>query len=274
MSDDIEYTINRQHRLARGLVSFWLPSAPHRRGGLRLWDLLGRNHGTLSGATWDGRGVLFAAGTQKVNLPTQSSGGPLKPPLPLSMFAFIRTTSLAATQYLFTNDTYPAAANYYGASFAILSSGKLATNYGSGGVAGPANRRSADFAPGTPAVVLNNPSTVSCSIRGATDVSAYINGIDCGTPTYTGTGGALAYSSSAPVIGNTTASDNDFIGTIFAVGFWNRSLSDVEHRQLAFEARNNYPTLLNRTRSSFGYVAASPPSGDNSQQARNTILMF
>jgi len=44
--------LNRQHRLADGLVSRWL-ALPHLAGGKQLYDIAGFNHGTLTnGPTW------------------------------------------------------------------------------------------------------------------------------------------------------------------------------------------------------------------------------
>ena len=46
--------VNWDHPLNRGLVSWWLP-LPGRQGGLRLWDLCGRNHCSLqNGPGWVG----------------------------------------------------------------------------------------------------------------------------------------------------------------------------------------------------------------------------
>lgn len=63
---DLLNPVERAHPLNRGLVGWWL-TLPNLYGGGRLWDLLGRNHGTLgSGPTW----VPGRSGFGAINFPT------------------------------------------------------------------------------------------------------------------------------------------------------------------------------------------------------------
>lgn len=58
--DDIDLLdpVERDHPLLRGCVAWWLP-LPNLYGSTKYWDVIGRNHGTLTGGpTWRGNGSI------------------------------------------------------------------------------------------------------------------------------------------------------------------------------------------------------------------------
>lgn len=63
--DDIDLLdpVERDHPLLRGCVSWWVP-LPNLYGSTKYWDVIGRNHGTLTnGPTWRGDGSIAYDGT-------------------------------------------------------------------------------------------------------------------------------------------------------------------------------------------------------------------
>jgi hypothetical protein len=123
---------------------------------------------------------------------------------------------------------------YTGFSLRSLNAGaNYRAQYGDGVGFGIGNRRSID---GSITVALKAITIVGASIRGATDMSLYVNGVkDTGTA-FTGTGGAVSNGTNLPVrFGGNGQNLNGFTGQFMWVASWNRSLSDAEHMEFYLE---------------------------------------
>ncbi len=165
-----------------------------------------------------------------VNLGTSAL---LKPPLPISVsFWMYKDTfySSATNDGWFNNDGLFGFANYSGISVEDAGSGAAEIDFGDGGGGGPTHRRSKVGTTG-----LSNATWyhIVGVWRGATDMSIYINGVDDGG-TYSGTGGALAYTGQNAAIGNYGGSTY-FRGKMEGVRFYNRGLSAIEAAWLYVE---------------------------------------
>ena len=104
------------------------------------YDSAGENHGTVYDTNWT-TGIIdgalnFDGDADYVDLGNDES---LKPPLPVTLSAWIKLSSLGTSQYIIALDDQTS--KYYGVWFSVGSSNNLGVGYGDGGTPGPANRR-------------------------------------------------------------------------------------------------------------------------------------
>lgn len=214
--------VNRSHPLARDLIEFGyvlggnnpisaMPGrvdAPFRGGAI---ETVATPHGL--GINTNGTGNYINLGR---NLSASSAAAT----------CIVRTTlpdTLVATQLF--NSALQSGANYVGHFFNIASTGTVAANYGDGGGAGGPDRRSADSAAG---VAVPGPNTLAFVCRGATDWSIYANGVNTGTPTYSGTGGAYSAGTANGTVNFRSAGTLYGSQSASSWAFFNRALTDAE----------------------------------------------
>jgi formylglycine-generating enzyme required for sulfatase activity len=164
----------------------------------------------------------------------------LKPPLPVTISAWIKLSTTDIYQYFIRLDKRTA--YFYGIWFYFSSHyKKLSVGYGDGG-AGYWDRR---LKIGTTELSSNTWYHVVAVINGPTDMSLYINGIDDGG-WYRGSGGSLTYSNGNSSIGSQDIiSRNYFSGKIDDVRIYNRALY-AEEIQASMHSRAdiNDPNLV------------------------------
>lgn len=247
---------SRRAGINRGLIAWWL-GVPDRAKGAYWLDLLRQRVGTLTNMNPSADWVAASrrAGTRCLDLDGTNDYVSIanfpgfKPALPVSISCWALFRDTTGHQPLFTND---ATLEFYYGTWMHVSVTTLVLNasFGSGGAPGPTGRRSKS---GATTLSTGVWYFVSCSIRGATDMSLYINGANDGG-TYSGSGGALTYNgTTAGAIGlkdaNAGAGNEDYANALLDdVRFWGRSLTDAEHAQLYRESRAGYPNLLRRRR--------------------------
>lgn len=181
-------------RAEADLVSWW---PLMEGGGTTARDVRGINHGTLTAMeagdwiTSPIRGGLVFGGTDElVDLGADSS---LKPAaLPISIAAWVSAPSTAVAKEVFSNDQGSTVPNTFhsGVTISLNSDNTVFTGYGdnTGTAAGDRRNKSS-----TTAVAADTWAHIVGIIRGATDMTIYVNAVD-GGGTYSGTGAALAYS--------------------------------------------------------------------------------
>jgi hypothetical protein len=202
------------------LVSWW---EFDEGGGSVAYDSIGDNDGNIYGATWTGGqigGALSFDGVDDyVDVGNDSS---LKPPLPVTLSAWVNLSSLGSPQCIMGLDAQTS--DYYGIWWYVLSAGDLEISYGDGGGRGVEHRRSKV---GTTALAADTWYHIAAVLRGPTDISLYINGIDDGG-TYSGSGGSIAYSSASSLIGIKHDSQNALGSKIDDVRIYDGALSAEE----------------------------------------------
>ncbi|MHC4259891.1 MAG: LamG-like jellyroll fold domain-containing protein, partial [Planctomycetota bacterium] len=178
---------------ASGLISLWRFDEGE---GTIAHDSVGGNHGTVYDANWTTgiiEGALSFDGVgDYVDVGNDNS---LKPPLPVTLSTWINLSSSDSTQYIIALDHQTPL--YYGIWWYVRSAGNLAINYGDGGIPDYTSRRSKA---GTTVLDADTWYHVAAVIRGPTDMSLYVDGIDDGG-TYSGSGWSLAYSSASSLMG-------------------------------------------------------------------------
>lgn len=228
--DDISVTFTSSSQ-----VSYWKFDEGT---GSTASDSLGYNDGTVIGASWvtgllggalnfDGNGDYVDVGNNislEINI-TNSD---------VTISAWVYPKALANYEPVFIADDNDGA--YYGYMLMITPNGNVWLSYGDGMGAGLSNRRTKT---GTTSLQINNWYHVVGVIRGATDMSIFIDGID-DAGTYSGSGGNISYSSASASIGRVRFGtlDNEFAGIIDEVMVFNRALTEGEVRIL--------PVLLKR----------------------------
>jgi hypothetical protein len=209
---------------SNGLISHW---EFDEGSGTTAYDSAGDNDGAIYGATWTGGqigGALSFDGVDDyVDVGNDSS---LKPPLPVTLSAWVNLTSLGSPQCIMGLDAQTS--DYYGIWWYVLSAGDLEISYGDGGGKGVEHRRSKV---GTTALAADTWYHIAAVLRGPTDISLYINGIDDGG-TYSGSGGSIAYLSASSLIGINHDSQCALGGKIDDVRIYNRALSAEEIEEL------------------------------------------
>jgi hypothetical protein len=191
-------------------------------------DLSGNgNHGTVFGATLTtdrfGRAnsaYHFDGVDDFIDL---GNGNSLKPPLPMTIAAWVKLDAPDPNQAMITNSFQ--AGVYWGVDFNI-SDGKVTINYLDGGAPGPASRRSKI---GTTVLGPEQWYHVVGITRDSTDMDIYVNGTNDGGA-YDGTGDAIAYNDGPGVIGKNALFY--FHGVIDDIQMYNRALSEAEILQL------------------------------------------
>ncbi len=129
--------------------------------------------------------------------------------LPVTIEAWIKVDSQTGTVMIVQQNE--SATNYYGFRFGVVGTYQLDVSYGSGGAIGAASRRSYT----TPVNTLTAGQWyhVAGVIRGATDMSIYVNGVNVGG-TYAGSGGAMSVSGNGSIGRGVFASNFYFDGII------------------------------------------------------------
>ena len=213
-----------------GLVGWW----PMWEGaGGKTLDISGKkNHGTLTnGPLWAGGGIRFDGVNTGVEI-----GAGIRPSLPLTVHVRCIFNSLPTAGGLFTADKTETAASFHSGfllAHGFITAGKISVNYGDNTANAPDGRRTKT---GNTTPALGVVHSITSIIRGATDMTIWLNGQDDGG-SYTGTGGAMVYNSSQGAIGkyhNTLDGGIEAIdGSILDCRVWNRALSALEAQQLA-----------------------------------------
>ncbi len=214
-----------------GLVGYW---SFNEATGTVATDLSGNNfNGTLtSGATWGegrhGGGVVLDGTNDHVLIQnSNTASNALKPALPVTISAWVNLDSLGLNQFIFYNNFREDF--YSGVMMQFNSTNNLRCQYGSNGSIGSATRRT--FNATGLAVTSGRWYHVVCVIRGATNMTAYVDGVSI-SGSYDGTGGSLAYSTDSGAIGVGDVSGsggNVYLdGKIDEVRFFNRELSASE----------------------------------------------
>ncbi|MEL6628593.1 MAG: LamG-like jellyroll fold domain-containing protein [Bacteroidota bacterium] len=166
-----------------------------------------------------------------------------QPQLPVSISAWIRPTATGDLGPIFSNEDTEN--QYFGINMLLSSTNRAAGAFYSGGAPSPAGRRTGV---GSSTIATNQWNHVTVVIRGAADMTLYVNGkLEC--ETYSGTGGALLYPGTSPggAIGRADANagnnNSDFFeGDLDEIRFYDRELNKEEVRFLA-EA----PSSINNT---------------------------
>lgn len=205
---------------ANGLVSLWRFEEGE---GTTAHDSVGNNDGTIYGASWTtgmiGGALSFDGVDDYVDVGNDNS---LKPLLPVTLSAWIRLSSSGSTEYIMALDDQTS--KYYGIWWYVRSAGDLAVGYGDGGGRKIPDRRSKV---GTTELEADTCYHIAAVVRGPTDMSLYIDGLEDGG-TYSGSGGSLHYSSASSLIGMRHDSAYCFDGIIDDVRVYERALSDEE----------------------------------------------
>ena len=224
-----------EKEVKQGIVSHWKFDEGT---GPTASDSEGSNEGTIIGASWitgllggaldfDDSGDYVDVGNDEsleIDITTSS----------VTISAWVYLKGLANYEPVFIADDYDGA--YYGYMLTITPDGNVWLTYGDGAGVGSNNRRTKT---GTSSLQINTWYHLVGIIRGATDMSIYINGIDDGG-IYSGSGGDVSYSSASASIGRVRFGtlDNEFNGSIDEVMVFNKALTEGEVRLL--------PVLLKR----------------------------
>jgi hypothetical protein len=221
--------LNRGHPLAAGLSAFWVM---HEGGHAPFECVLGK-YGAVGGAGttpaqshtpyglatfMDTSAIWYDFG---VNATYQVSP-------PFSMFALVMFPSFGSAPGII--NTCSDTAQQKGANLFVQGQLKFRWIDGAGAGLSSDYRQKA----GTTSLTAGVWYALGASVRAATDMSLYVNGIDDGG-TYTGSGGAVGYdTTNGCTLGALfKTSSLGTGGTIVVAGIWSRSLTDGEHEQLA-----------------------------------------
>jgi len=225
-----------------------------------------QNHGTVFGArlTEDrfgqpDRAYAFDGEDDYIEF---ISNQQFEPELPVTIAVWIQLADYDLNN-VFRNNYLP---DTYSGVWLNSVEGKMAANYGDGGMIGPTWRRSKI---GTTTLTLNTWYHVAVVIRGAKDMDVYLNGQnDCGE--YSGTGGNLAYLNATGRAGEGDAQNGPnphrfFHGKMDDLRLYDRELSVSEIQQLAdFEgSAGNSPTPTQLAICSGGSIQLDAGEGKN-----------
>ena len=166
--------------------------------------------------------LWFDGENDYVEMPHSQS---IKPPLPITICAWIKPASVGTYQWIVQLDDR--SSYFYGVAFYVRYNGTLVCSMYDGGPQSGSHRRSKV---GQTALSSGEWHHVAVVLRGPTDISLYIDGVDDGG-TYSGTGGALAYTDTgSSFIGSDSGVLWWFDGTIDEVVVYERALSLEEIR--------------------------------------------
>ena len=223
--------------LAKGLVGYWSFNAPDMAAGINnVWalDRSGNvNNGRLANTSTStvrvpgkiGQALNFDGVNDFVDVAVSSAS--LQPSLPITVSAWVNTSNTSLDcQLVFTNNG--TSNEYGGVAMELCVGGTADVDFGDGGIPDATNRRTKTS---TATIAANTWYHIVGVIRGATDMSIYINGVDAGGA-YSGTGGAMAYSTTASDIGSNDWAQSYFVGKIDDVRVYNRALTADEIKRL------------------------------------------
>jgi hypothetical protein len=214
-------------------------------------DEMARNNGTISGASWDtaartGYDLSFNGSTSYV-----STGNLAFSSLPFSFTGWIYLPATPTTYYtIFLTDDFTT--NYYGIWAQVDSNSAFWINYGDSNTSGPTARRS-KTSPNN-AIPIGSWVHVAAVIRGPTDMSLYVNGVDVGG-TYSGTGGALAVNSNTGYIGRGGNNSTYFNGKIDELKLYSKALTSTD-------IRNDYTSFAGASLKNPTWVNGAQPSSN------------
>jgi hypothetical protein len=235
--------LNRQHPLVRSLVSFVTP-LPWRWGGPTAYDLVdGSTFALGSVTTWRGAFQRFGAWnfTGAAGSSVESSaqkfvhaGATLGKTLTMAIWY---KTSAANGNYGFISINNNSSTPVFGI-LVVTAAISVDTN-------GTHNSYAAAF---------KNDGKWHCIVAtwDGTTITAYQDGASLGTIAQT----SSVSSTAKLTVGNRGAGTFLSIGDLNGAMFWNRTLSASDAEQVYLEGLEGYPTLLNRTKRSYGYAAA------------------
>ncbi|HEY4309482.1 MAG TPA: BNR-4 repeat-containing protein [Pirellulales bacterium] len=203
----------------------------HLSAGLNVNDsTAGANNGTNNGATAAaakiGSGAAFDGSSQYIDL---SNNANLKIALPATLSFWIKKDASynASTNYSFLNNDIvfggAGGAGRFGIDIEDGGSGTIFVAFGDGTGGGTYRAKEG-------ATALSNATDyfITCVVRGATDMTIYLNGADDGG-SYSGTGGTLAYGSGSGSIGLVQGSTNGGSNGGFFFGKMDEvRISDIE----------------------------------------------
>lgn len=228
--------LDRTHPLAQGLEAFF----PFNGDGqtpqnvaypAQKWTL--QNTAPTFVDTPVGPGVKFDGSSRQAYTFASAAGAGsprlnMQTDLPVSFACLINFTDFSVLSEIFFAGINAANGDIGGFFTNIGTSGKWGVGYGDGVGSSSTNIRSVL---GNTVLTAGTWYVLSASIRGATDMSIYINGIDDGA-TYSGTGASFAY----PPSGNANMSigygGSAGVGTKASygwLGYWSRNLTADEH---------------------------------------------
>ena len=220
--------------LNNGLVGLWTFDAPD-MAGVTAYDRSGQgNTGTLTNGPTKtigkiGQALNFDGVDDVVTL-----GTGIRPVLPVTISAWINPRAVTNKKGIFSTDRLSSSVHsgIYLSTGIIGAQGNLEVTYGSNTACDASGRQTKT---GSTALPLNTWTHVVAVVRGAANISLYLNGVD-DSGSYTGTGGGLVYSGESGTIGELfDCFDGDnkaFPGLIDEVRVYNRALSPDEIRRL------------------------------------------
>jgi hypothetical protein len=228
--------VNWDAPLNRGLVSWWL-QLPQLRGGPKLFDIAGRNHGTLTnGPTWGGSlgrpgqfGALAFSGSNYVALsqPIALTGA-------LTIQFGIRWTAIGSAGVLL-GGADPNYFPYIDATNIYIRSGVSPSSIAHGGITDGVDYTITITCDGTNAIVYKDTTSLGSILQQTPTVSAIGSFSD-------GTVGVSA--------------------SIFFLKYWTRQISAAEVASGIQDSRQGYPATLNWIRRPvYGSAAAATSQG-------------
>ena len=204
-------------------------------GSTTVNDLLSDNDGTLTnGVGFDNKSWVFDGIDDYINIGDVISSKSLA--LPLTFELWVNVVDNANSFNLFTTDTV---SPYYGVFVQLTPSvggeRQIQINIGDGTGGSVGNRRTAQSGNIFP---TNEITQITIVLNDLTDVDIYINSIISSTPTYSGTGGPIAWSGGNGYIGNF----NNFLfldSTVGIMKVYGRGLTqkDVQQNYNALKGR-------------------------------------
>lgn len=229
---DNRIDVTSKHILTSGLVGHWTFDGKNFANGVAEDVTENTNNGTLVSISTStfykagriGQGVSFDGDNDYIDIGNSST---IKPNLPLTISAWVKLNEVGANTFIFMNNFRE---NFFaGAMMQINSTNNLRCQYGSNASIATAARRTFNT---TATLSLGQWYHVVCVIRGATDMTAYINGVDS-SGSYDGSGGTMAYSSNSGNIGRGDVSGtggNNLFSFMDAddIRLYNRALSAAE----------------------------------------------
>lgn len=176
--------------------------------------------------------------------------------LPLTISAWISKPVHVQHEHMFTSNSQPD--YYYGIYFSLNIDRSLQFSYGDSGPVGPYSRRTKNSEIIVP---IRTWTHVVATVRGATDMTLYVNGIDA-YGYYSGTGGIMVNSNYISKMARTEHTSNFWDGKIDDLRIYDRSLNDEEVLALfndtvtsideidsklsqGFDLHQNYPNPFN-----------------------------
>lgn len=221
------------HWAVDGLVGWW-DARP--RGGSRVYDAVTAIPSAITGTPdWGMAGsrprLALSGSGNWIPLRTEHA----KRPLPLTLVSCVRQHTRTSWPTAIGNDSWKRSGNITnGVDLEIGTSGELACAIGDGTNGGRRSKISA-----ASAVSLNTIHVLVVVVRGSTDMSLFVDGVDVGG-SYSGSGGSLHYSSADGSIGGNASPAVYLDGDWFFGGIWGRELSASEIASLSANPNQIY----------------------------------